>query len=179
MIVSKTTAERAAPGHSRKLAEIGRIVNSVRRMLSAVDCYSHQLKSAFGITGPQLGALRLVDRHPQMPLGELSGQMYLHISTVSGIVDRLESGGYLTRRRSDDDRRNVLLQLTMKGKRTIAQAPPSSFGAMLGGLERLPLGELRRMNSALQKLSLLMQTNGGRVTTKGQVFRRRAPRGFN
>jgi len=54
--------------------------------------------------------------------------MYLHISTISGIVDRLETGGYLQRRRSTDDRRVVHLRLTEKGKRTILQAPPSGFG---------------------------------------------------
>ena len=81
-------------------AEVSGIVNSVRRIHNLLDCYSRKLMQDFGITGPQLGVLRLLDRTPGMSLSELSQQIYLHPSTVSGIVERLVVSGHVTRSRS-------------------------------------------------------------------------------
>ncbi len=83
--------------------------------------------------------------------------MYLHTSTISGIVDRLESAGYLVRHRSDEDRRVVRLQLTDKGKKTISQAPKSGFGTMVQELEKLPDQELQSIRTSLQTLSRMMR----------------------
>jgi len=141
--------------------DIGRIVNSVRRIQGTLERYSRTLSRSFRITGQQLGLLRVVDRFPTATLGDLSQRMYLHISTVSGIVDRLEAGGYLHRRRSTDDRRVVHLRLTEKGRRLISQAPPSGFGFMVQNLEKLPAAEVRRMSQAMQKLEALMEARPG------------------
>ena len=142
---------------NHKLKDISRIVNSVRQIRNALNCYSKELKRTLGITGPQLGALHVIDRFPQVSLGELSERMCLHTSTISGIVDRLEIAGYLTRQRSAEDRRVVFLGLTDKGKRTIVLAPPSGFGEMVQGLEKLPAGELQEISRALQSLLRLMK----------------------
>jgi DNA-binding MarR family transcriptional regulator len=147
----------------RRADDVGQIVNSIREILGGLDRYSKELKRSFHITGPQLGVLRVVHRFPATTLGELSQRMYLHISTVSGITDRLEAGGYLLRRRSEQDRRVVHLRLTEKGKKTIALSPPSGFGLMVRNLEKLPARELREIRQAMLTLHGLMDvdTDGG------------------
>jgi MarR family transcriptional regulator, organic hydroperoxide resistance regulator len=148
----------------RRADDVGQIVNSIREILGSLERYSKELKRSFHITGPQLGVLRVVHRFPATTLGELSQRMYLHISTVSGITDRLEAGGYLLRQRSEQDRRVVHLRLTEKGKRTIALSPPSGFGLMVRNLEKLPAGELRKIRRAMQTLHKLtdVDTDGDR-----------------
>ncbi len=131
-------------------------MNSIRRIQGDLDRYSRRLNRSFKITGPQLGVMRVVHHLPTVTMGQLSRRMYLHISTVSGIVDRLEAGGYLRRRRSPQDRRVVHLQLSVKGKRTIAKAPPSGLGLMVLNLEKLPAAELGRISRAVQALLQLM-----------------------
>jgi DNA-binding MarR family transcriptional regulator len=152
---------KQSSGKSGRADDVGRIVNLVREILGSLDHYSRELKRSFRITGPQLGLLRVVHRFPAITLGELSQRMYLHISTVSGIADRLEAGGYLLRQRSERDRRVVNLRLTDKGRKTIALAPPSGFGLMVQNLERLPAGEVRRIRQALQSLHDLMGAETG------------------
>jgi DNA-binding MarR family transcriptional regulator len=137
--------------------EVSGIVNSVRRIHNALDCYSRQLMQDFGITGPQLGVLRLLDRAPGMSLSELSRQIYLHASTVSGIVERLVVSGHVTRSRSPEDRRTLVLDLTKKGKKTLRETPPSGFGFMMAELEKLPLTELRKVHGSLITLSRLLR----------------------
>ncbi len=137
--------------------EISQIVNSIRIIRNSIERYSKELYRNFEITGPQLGTLRLISLNPNMTLGELSDKIYLHISTVSGIVDRLESQKYLTRLRGSDDRRVVYLNLTDKGREIIQRAPASSFGSMVQSLEKMPLGELRRLCDAMEKLLKMMK----------------------
>jgi DNA-binding MarR family transcriptional regulator len=43
-----------------------------------------------------------------------------HHSAVE-LINRLESGGYVRRERSEDDRREVLLELTPKGERVLEE----------------------------------------------------------
>lgn len=137
--------------------DISRIVNSVRRIRNAINCYSKELMKTVGLSGPQLGLLIVVERYPQVSLGEVSERMFLHTSTVSGIVDRLEAASYLVRQRDMEDRRTVRLQLTDKGKAAIAQAPSSAFGFMMEGLGRLPEAQLREIGRSMQTLCRLMK----------------------
>lgn len=58
-----------------------------------------------GLTGPQLTVLQALVNHPGLSLKELCAEIGLAHSTVSGIVDRLESRGLLERRSDPADGR--------------------------------------------------------------------------
>ena len=87
--------------------EISETVQSLRRIVKTIEDYSQQVSSEFGVTGPQLWALKTILEHGALPLGQLSKKMYLHPSTVTGVVDRLENKGYVVRGRDTADRRIV------------------------------------------------------------------------
>ncbi len=140
----------------KKQEEIGEIVNSIRAIRNVIKCHSHELMRKFRITGPQLGVLTIIDRYPEISLSELSERMYLHISTVSGIVDRLETVGYLRRHRRPDDRRTLFFSLSEKGKGIMERSPKSAFGMMMKGLDRLPDSELYQISRSLKILVNMM-----------------------
>ena len=140
----------------RRQDNIGLIVNGIRRIRGHLDRYSKELSRSFQISAPQLGVLHVVNRYPETTMGEVSRRMYLHISTVSGIVDRLEIAGYLVRRRGVQDRRVVHLVLTEKGRRIIAKAPRSALGTVVLNLEKLPAAKLERISETMQTLLKLM-----------------------
>jgi len=153
---------------SNKQQQIGRIVDAIRGIKSAMERHSKELMKSFRITGPQLGALLVVDRYPEISMSELSRRMYLHISTVSGIVDRLKKAGYLFRDRSIEDRRKLYLSLTPKGKKLIGQAPRSYFGTMVIGLNKLPDAEVYQIGKSMEKLIGIMgvEDNYSRMRSK-------------
>ncbi len=66
------------------------IVNSVRLLQGVAQKQSREFVRKYRITGQQLGALRIIALSPGISLGDLSDRMFLHISSVSGIIDRLE-----------------------------------------------------------------------------------------
>jgi DNA-binding MarR family transcriptional regulator len=52
---------------------------------------------------------------------ELAERMQVQHHSAVELVNRLEAGGYVRRERAQDDRREVLLTLTVKGERVLAE----------------------------------------------------------
>jgi DNA-binding MarR family transcriptional regulator len=150
-----------------KRREIEGIVRALRLVGSVHKRHSHELQQKFQITGPQLGVLRIVAGNPRISLGELSQRIYLHISTVSSIVDRLESAGYLARVRSEEDRRVVFLSLTDRGRALAKRAPVYAFGFLMRDIEGLPAGEIHKIHSALKLLLKVMRIEDGGGEKRG------------
>jgi DNA-binding MarR family transcriptional regulator len=137
------------------------IVNSIRLLQGVGQKQSREFIRKYRITGPQLGALRIVALSPDISLRKLSERIYLHISTVSGIVDRLEKRGYITRARSNQDRRVVHLNITTAGKRVIRKTPLAGMGLIIHTIDRLPDGQLRDIRKGLRLLLDVMKIQGG------------------
>src|SRR4051812_42436961 len=84
-----------------------------------------------------------------MTINDLARELVIKHNSAVGLVDRLAEQGLLVRKRSRDDARKVLPQLTAKGLRVIDQ------------LARSHLEELARVGSHLA--GLLRQLSGDRL----------------
>jgi MarR family transcriptional regulator, organic hydroperoxide resistance regulator len=71
-------------------AKIYETMQFLRRIFKALQDYSQKVSSSFGISGPQLWALKILSQQASLTLGHLSSKMYLRPSTVTGVIDRLE-----------------------------------------------------------------------------------------
>lgn len=69
-----------------------------------------------GVTPPQWGVLVALWEQDGLPLSELAKRSYFDGPTMTGIVDRLESAGLVTRRRDSQDRRVISVYLTDAGR---------------------------------------------------------------
>ncbi len=72
---------------------------------------SKKMESELGLTGPQRLVLRVVGRFPGLSAGELAHIVRLHPSTITGILQRLVSRGWLERKRDPADSRRAQLRL--------------------------------------------------------------------
>jgi MarR family transcriptional regulator, organic hydroperoxide resistance regulator len=140
-----------------KQSDISEIMQSFRRIFRAIQQYSEDVLKEFGVTGPQLWLLKTLREKDGASVGELSQKMYLHISTVSGIIDRLEEKGYVLRKRGKADRRVVTVRLTPAGKTIISRAPEPAQGKLLHGLQKLSTQEVMELQIALLKIVDLME----------------------
>jgi DNA-binding MarR family transcriptional regulator len=147
----------------RRRQDTSEIVNATRLLQGVGQRQSREFVRKYRITGQQLGALRIVAISPGISLGELSERLFLHISSVSGIVDRLEKRGYVTRERSGEDRRVVHLTVTADGRRVIRRTPLAGMGLLIHSVDRLPAGQIRDLLKGLKLLLNLMKVKGGRV----------------
>jgi DNA-binding MarR family transcriptional regulator len=139
-------------------------MQSLRRIFKALQSYSHEVSNQYGITGPQLWVLKTVFKSGGLPLGELSQRMYLHPSTITGVVDRLEKKGYVSRDRDQEDRRVVTVQLTAKGKKLVRRAPNPVQGKMIHGLRQMKREKLESIYESVQTLVEIMEAQNLKVT---------------
>jgi len=78
--------------------------------------------AGFGLTPAQFFVLRSTLSHDSSPtMGALAYDTLQHCATVSGIVDRLEKMGLVTRHRDYLDRRQMLVELTAAGHEVLGR----------------------------------------------------------
>lgn len=147
MATSSRRQSQVADASHRDATEV---VNCLRRLFKAIHEYSKSTQRRFGLSSPQLWALRLLDKEPRQSLGGLAQRMYAHPSTVSGIVDRLVERGAITRVVDRRDRRGVRLSLTPRGRRLARSAPPPVQQGLVLALERLRPDKLRQLRLHLE-----------------------------
>ncbi|HEY6223007.1 MAG TPA: MarR family transcriptional regulator, partial [Gemmatimonadales bacterium] len=110
-------------------------MQGLRRIVKALHTYSQDVRSGYGLTGPQLWALKTLQRQGQMPAGLLAGALVVNQSSISALVDRLARRGLVRRIRGRDDRRVVKIALTGRGRALVADAPEAAQGRLLHALE--------------------------------------------
>ena len=101
----------------------------------------------FGLTPPQLFALRALDPDAPMPMRELAAQLHCDNSNVTGLVDGLEAHGLVERRSAEHDRRMRMLVVTERGIEVrarlheVIQQVPAELAA-LSAADQLALREI-------------------------------------
>ena len=96
---------------------------ALRRITRAIDLHSRGLLQQVGLTAPQLAALQAVERLQPITAGALAKSVHLSPAIVTGILTRLESRGLVSRLRSENDRRTVVVEWTEQGQEILESAP--------------------------------------------------------
>lgn len=138
-----------------------RVLRSLRKVIRAVDKYSHKLNVELGLTTPQLLCLdTLIKAERPLTQKELGETVSLGASTINGIIDRLEAKQYLFRRRSEQDRRQVFLELTSAGHGVAESAPSLLQDRLSSALAKLPQDKQIAITEALEEVVRLMEVDG-------------------
>lgn len=157
-VAHRARAGRAVrSGRSEKRTDTLEIVQGLRRIVKALHTYSQDVRNAYGLTGPQLWALKTLQRNGRMSTGRLAAALAVHQSSVSILVDRLETRGLVRRMRGRLDHRVVTMELTPRGASLAAQAPEAAQGRLLHALEAMPPGEVRKIRHAVDRLVQAME----------------------
>jgi len=77
---------------------------------------SHEVAARLGIGGPDLAALLHVHESSRLSAGAVARRVSLPPPTVTQLLDRLESHGYIIRTRDAVDRRKVWIELSERGE---------------------------------------------------------------
>ena len=128
------------------------VLVSLRRIIQAFDLHSRYLLLNYGLTGPQLVILQELSRNGEVSIGELAKAVSLGQATVTGIIDRLEKRGLVMRRRSEKDKRRVLVHTTKSCKTIIKAAPPPLQKTFVDQFNYLLDWEQNMIVSALQRI---------------------------
>jgi DNA-binding MarR family transcriptional regulator len=133
-----------------------RILRSLRQINHCVDLYSRQLMISHRITAPQLVCLLAVVQQGPLTATAISREIHLSMSTVVGILDRLEEKGWVSRARDCEDRRIVQVSATRKGIALSSQAPSPLQKTLANALGTLSAPEQATIALSLERIVALM-----------------------
>jgi len=107
---------------------------------------------AMGLTGPQLHAVLWIGREHAPTMGEVAQRLGVTEKTITGIVDRLERAGFVSRARDTADRRVVRVTLTPRGQRTRRRLEKVMHRKMTEFLALLGPADSRQLFAILERL---------------------------
>jgi DNA-binding MarR family transcriptional regulator len=143
----------ATPKPDRMVADI---MDNIRRVFQVVNEQSKLVERETGLTGPQAWAIKVIAAAGTLRISDLAKRMYLHPTTIVGVVDRLEKRGLVTRTRSSEDRRVVEVSLTEEGHRLVEHTPEVASNKITHGLVSLTIPELAIIYHGLDRLTRIL-----------------------
>jgi len=101
-----------APGSSAERQRLeAEFLLAVRRNGSIIQLLGQVSAERIGINVTDLNCLNIVALTGPMTAGELARQTGLTTASITGVLDRLEEGGFVRRERDPKDRRRVIVNL--------------------------------------------------------------------
>jgi DNA-binding MarR family transcriptional regulator len=106
-----TSATPARKGEIRRRQQLNsEIRDSLRALGIQLTLLNHRVSARLELKDVDLDCLNLIDRHGPLSPSALARRAGLHPATMTGILDRLERGGWIARERDPSDRRAVLVR---------------------------------------------------------------------
>lgn len=117
----------------------------------AVHAAYAPLLQPLGLTYPQYLAISALNASDGLTVSQLGAELRLESNTLTPLLKRMESAGWLTRSRDTKDERQVRLRLTEAGRDLAAQAAtvPRAF-AEKTGLQLTEIADLRDILAVLR-----------------------------
>ena len=139
------------------------IIYSIRRLIQGAELYSKELNKKYSVSSAQLNCLLALYENGPLPPSQIAKHILVKSSTVTGVVDRLEQKGLVTRVRNSPDRRIITIELTEYGKKLTENAPPPIQQKVIEGLKRLTPHETEQVFRSLQRLVDLLDVQDLKV----------------
>lgn len=76
----------------------------------------HPLLSEHGLTYPQYLVLLVLWEKDGQPVNDIAKRLYLETNTVTPLLQRMEKSGILTRKKGEEDARQMIVSLTPEGR---------------------------------------------------------------
>jgi DNA-binding MarR family transcriptional regulator len=105
---SRSTRDVGAARRRRR--SITAVKEALRELNSQLSLLNHHVGERLELRDVDLECLDMVARHGPLSPSDLARRAGLHPATMTGILDRLERAGWVTRDRDPSDRRAVLIR---------------------------------------------------------------------
>ena len=141
--------------------QIERIVDTIKIIQKGMREIASSKFKEYGFTFPQMSLMFILHKSPNIMLNELSDKMGLSKSTVSSLVERMESQGIVIREIPKDNRRSVKLSLSADfvKNHTDFLDFKSKFISEVFNFQDVSREDAENIISALMKLTDILHTN--------------------
>jgi MarR family transcriptional regulator, 2-MHQ and catechol-resistance regulon repressor len=139
---------------------MGLMLATIERGAHLIGTYLEQAVDELGVTQAEAHVLALLARRGPTSIGTLHGELARRRSTLTNILDRLETRGLVRREINREDRRSFVIHLTPGGQRAAEQVVRAR-----AELERLVAAivserDLQGLDAVIQALASAMGQTG-------------------
>jgi MarR family transcriptional regulator, 2-MHQ and catechol-resistance regulon repressor len=128
---------------------------AILNILRTSDQFENQLGRLFreyGLTSSQYNVLRILRGEGKpLPSLEIANRMIQVVPAITGLIDRLESQQLVKRRRCEEDRRVVYVEITKKALTILSKLDQPLSDLHLELMEKLSNKELAELTRLLEK----------------------------
>ncbi|WP_420594308.1 MarR family transcriptional regulator [Deinococcus sp.] len=148
-------ADGAAPPELKTAPEDlpGAVLTILQDLRLTLSVLNRSVGQHFSVNEVDLDCLDMLSRHGPHAPGELARRMGLHLATMTGVLDRLERGGWIVRERSRSDRRRVTVRADPVQSQQITDHYANAAQELLTLCTAYPESDLRVVASFLRRAS--------------------------
>lgn len=152
------------PTHFKGDSETRRALNALINLSRASNSVQTRLTAGldrYGITTSQLGILEALFHLGPMCQRALGDKLLRSGGNITMVIDNLEKHGLVERVRQKEDRRMIMIHLTLKGRKLISRVLPLHAKDVVKEMSRLTASEQEELRRLCRKLG-----RGGEVNVE-------------
>jgi len=128
------------------------ILNRVRQLVRALRAFDKRAQSKYGVGAAQMFILHVLRQEDELSMNELANRTATDQSSASLAAGRLVEEGYVRRTPSKEDRRQVRLSLTARGRALVRRSPPAAQEKIMDSVAVMTARERALLMTLLDKL---------------------------
>ncbi|MDR7317327.1 MarR family transcriptional regulator [Brevibacillus nitrificans] len=130
------------------------IILHVMRLAALINRMGLRLVEGTGLSSvQQWQLLGIIARNEGITLGKLSDEILVTKQNMTGLIERMRNGGWITTWSDPSDKRITRVQITEKGKEVFAMMQPRADASNTETFQDFHEEELEMMNEMLERLS--------------------------
>ena len=130
-------------------------VRALVRAYQAFSSYSETFVRQYDLTSAQFDVVATLGNTQGMSMGDIGEKTLITKGTLTGVVDRLERKGLVTRETPPENRRSVIVQLTATGQQLFEQVFPAHISDIKQHLKTLDTSEMELLRVLLNRMQTL------------------------
>jgi len=127
-------------------------VRELVRAYQAFSSYSETFVRQYDLTPAQFDVIATLGNTQGLSMGDIGDKTLITKGTLTGVVDRLEKKGLVTRETPPENRRSVIVSLTTEGDELFRQVFPAHIADIHQHLEAVDTSEMELMQVLLKRL---------------------------
>ena len=138
-------------------SKIEEMLTVIRRIMSLIKVNFERDFKKMHVTQSQILVMRVLNLHGDMKVSDISRELDLSNSTVSGIIDRLVEKKIVKRKRSEEDRRIVMISLAEEYRQPVKKQLNAFANKMRRALSTTTEEDLDSIMQGLEKLERILE----------------------
>ena len=130
-------------------------VRALVRAYQAFSSYSETFVRQYDLTSAQFDVVATLGNTQGLSMGDIGEKTLITKGTLTGVVDRLERKGLVTRETPPENRRSVVVQLTAAGQQLFEQVFPAHIDDIKQHLDPLDPSEMELLRRLLNRMQSL------------------------